>query len=59
MVRLGQSLNKSPIGQTLNFANLLYLYFMQRSHGVFKDLDLSRFEFFILKTQLKVSWYHL
>ncbi|CAC9637475.1 hypothetical protein [uncultured Gammaproteobacteria bacterium] len=42
----------------MNFANLLYLYFMQRSHGVFKDLDLSKFEFFILKTQLKVSWYH-
>ncbi|CAC9498621.1 hypothetical protein BPUTSESOX_894 [uncultured Gammaproteobacteria bacterium] len=27
-------------------------------YGVFKDLDLSKFEFFILKTQLKVSWYY-
>ncbi|CAC9636483.1 hypothetical protein [uncultured Gammaproteobacteria bacterium] len=53
MARLGQSLNKSPIGQKLNFANLFYLYFMQRSHGVFKDLDLPRFEFFYFKDAVK------
>ncbi|CAC9520639.1 hypothetical protein [uncultured Gammaproteobacteria bacterium] len=26
---------------------------MQRSHGVFKDLDLSKFEFFILNNAVK------
>ncbi|CAC9636284.1 hypothetical protein [uncultured Gammaproteobacteria bacterium] len=37
----------------MNFFNPLYLYFMQRYHGVFKDLDLSKFEFFYFKNAVK------
>jgi hypothetical protein len=39
-------------------SNPLYLYFMQRYHGVFKDLDLSKFEFFYFKNVvvLTLKW---